>query len=187
MTTAPDAALTPAAARTPHPPAGASYLGAVLSLSLVALGVIGIRDGIVSAGWLHGSSWTRNAVGWIDGLTFAGWMIPAGIVAIVIGAIFTYLGLKPRRTTTSALAGRSSLNIDRSDVARVAVAAARTVPGVTDARATANGRTVAVRVNTTGRDSADVKAAVAKAAGAALSVLAKEPRVVVRTSTGGHS
>ena len=187
MTTAAAPALTPAKAPIPHAAAGASYFGAFLSLAVTAAGVIGIRDGLVAAGAMNGSLWTTNAVNWIDGLTFADWMMPAGVAAVIVGVYCVVLAVTPRRTTAAAVAGRTSVVISHRDIARIAESAAQTVPGVTDARATSKRRTVTVRTHTTGQDAAGVKSAVSGAVSAALDVLAKRPRIVVRTRTGAHS
>ena len=179
-------ALTPAAARTPRAPAAASYTGAVLSVLLVAVGVLGIRDGLVAAGALNGSLWSTDAVNWINGLRFAYWMLPAGVIAILLGLVLVLVAIAPRRRTTRALAGRTSVVIGHRDLARIAASTAQTVAGVTDARATSKRRTVTVTAHTTGQDPATVKAAIIAAVGDALGVLSHSPKIVVRTRTGSH-
>ena len=98
-------ALTPAPARTPRAPAAASYTGALLSVLLVAAGVVGIRDGLVAASALNGSLWTTDAVNWLDGLRFAYWMPPAGVLAVILGLVLVLVAVTPRRRTTSAMSG----------------------------------------------------------------------------------
>jgi hypothetical protein len=185
--TPPGPVLTPAAARTPLAPAPASYTGALISLLLVAAGVVGIRDGLVAAGALRGSLWTTDTVNWIDGLRFDYWMLPAGVVAIIVGVVLVLVALAPRRRTTTAMSGRTSVVISHRDVGRLAASVAQTVPGVTDARATSKRRTVTVIARTTGQDAAAVKAAIAATVGDALGALSKPPKIVVRTRTGSHS
>jgi hypothetical protein len=154
---------------------------------LVAVGVIGIRDGIVATGWMGGSMWTANVVNWIDGLTFAPWMIPAGIAAILVGLVVLLVALAPRRTTAVELSGKTSVVIAHRDIARIAESAARTVPGVISARADSRRRSVTVRVATTGQDATTVKSAVSQAVGAALSALSSQPKIGVRTRSGSHT
>jgi hypothetical protein len=180
-------ALTPAAARTPQAPAAASYTGALLSLLLVAAGVVGIRDGLAAAGALNGSLWTTDAVNWIDGLRFAYWMPPAGVLAVILGLVLVLVAVTPRRRTTSAISGCTSVVIGHRDVARIAASVTQTMPGVTDARATSTRRTVTVTARTTGQDPATVKAAITAAVSEALGSLSQPPKIVVRTRTGSHS
>ena len=182
-----DTTLVPATARTPRAPAPATFLGALLSVLLVGVGIIGIRDGIVAAGWMDGVMWTANAVNWIDGLQFDAWMIPAGVGALFLGVCLLVIAAAPRRTTAVDLSAKTSVFIARRDVARIAASAAQTVPGVTDARAISKGRTVTVHTQTTGRDAATVKAAVSQVVESALGALATRPRIVVRTRSGSHS
>jgi hypothetical protein len=176
----------PAAAPVPVAPAGASYLGALCAIALVALGGVGIRDGIVAAGWIDGRLWTRMTVDWIDGQTFQGWMVPVGIITALLGLVSVVLALKPRRKRAVALSARSSVYLELSDAARLAAVAARSVAGVVDANARARRRQITVRARTTGADPAEQRAAVSGAITDALAPLADPPRVKVRVSTGGR-
>ncbi|WP_197379926.1 DUF6286 domain-containing protein [Mycolicibacterium mengxianglii] len=176
-----EATLTPAPAHIPRAPAPATYLGVLLGLLLVAAGVVGIRDGIVSAGWLEGSMWTANAVNWLDGLGFDDWMYPVAILALLLGLVVLFIAVKPSRTTAVPLRGRTTILIRNRDVARIAESAAQTVPGVTHARAESKGRTVTVRARTTGQDAATAKEAVSHAVGSALGILASPAKIVVHT------
>ena len=86
MTTAPEqtTAATRASANASMPPAApapvaapvAGYVGTVLALLMLGAGVIALRDGAVSAGWLDGRPFTTTFVGWLDGLSFAPWIGP---------------------------------------------------------------------------------------------------------------
>lgn len=179
--------LVPAQAAVPRAPAPAAYLGAALSLAVVAAGVIGIRDGIVAAGWMDGSMWTANAVNWIDGLTFAAWMIPAGVIALLLGVVLVIVALAPRRSTAVAVAGRTSVVIAHRDIARIAQSAARTVPGVIDAHADSTRRTVTVRARTLGKGDSTTKSVVSQTVSASLAALATQPEIVVRIRPGGQA
>lgn len=179
--------LVPAPAEAPRTPAPAAYLGALLSVTLVAVGVIGIRDGIVATGWMGGSMWTANVVNWIDGLAFAPWMIPAGVASIVVGIVVLLVAVAPRRTTAVELSGKTSVVIAHRDIAAIAQSAARTVPGVINAHAVSKRRTVTVRADTTGQDASTVKTAVSQAVGSALSALSTAPKIVVRTRSGSQT
>jgi hypothetical protein len=179
---------------TPPPPAAApvaGYVGAVLALLTLAVGVVAIRDGAVSAGWLDGRPWTLNAVEWLDGLTFQWWMFPVGILAILAGVWSVYTALRPRRHTGLQLAADSSVWIGKTDLARIATSAAERVPGVLGARSSATLRKVTVTGVTTaadrGRSGNQLKGAVTAAVEKTLeTVMASPPKVAVRVRTGGR-
>ncbi|WP_226862611.1 DUF6286 domain-containing protein [Mycolicibacterium baixiangningiae] len=184
-------AMLPATPPSPAAPPAAGYVGSLIALLVLALGVIAVRDSAVSAGWLDGRPWTLNTVEWLDGLTYQWWMIPLGVIAILVGLWSVYSALRPRRRTALPLAARSSVWIGRSDLALVATRAAEMVPGVLGARSSATLRKVTVTVVTTahdrGRDAQRLKSAVSAAVTNSLeSVMAAPPKVVVRTRTGGR-
>ena len=87
----------------------AGYVGTLIAVLMLGLGVIALRDSAVSAGWLDGRPWITTVINWIDGLTFAWWMIPAGIAAILVGAWWVYAALRPRRRTALAVTAASSV------------------------------------------------------------------------------
>jgi hypothetical protein len=113
-------------------------------------------------------------------------MPPAGVIAVLLGAVLVLVAVAPRRRTTRALSARTSVVIGHRDLGRLAAAVSRTVPGVTDAHVTATRRTVTVTAHTTGQDAATVKGAITAAVGDALGVLSRPPKIVVRTRTGSH-
>jgi NADH:ubiquinone oxidoreductase subunit K len=185
MTPAPaEPSTAPAPAPPPTAPAGAGYIGALCALSLIALGVVAVHDGIAAVGWIASPRWTQTAVNWIDGQSFHPWMIPIAAAAVLVGLAFVAVAIKPRRKRAVALTARTSVYLDLSDVARVAAAAARAVPGVVDATARARRRKVTIRARTTGADPAAQRAAVTEAVGDALAPLATTPKIRVRTSIG---
>ena len=177
----------PAGAPAPAAPAAASYIGVLCAAGMVALGAVGIRDGITAAGWVHGRLWTRTSVHWLHGQTFHGWMVPVGVIAVLLGLSCVIVAVKPRRKRAVILAARTSVHLNLSDTARLAAAAARAVPGVIDATARARKSTVTVRARTTGADPSGQRSAIVRAVEQALAPLAKSPRIRVRTSIGGRS
>lgn len=179
--------VRPAPAPPPKAPAAAGYLGAICALGIIALGVIGIHDGIAAAGWISGPRWTHAAVTWVNGQHFHLWMIPVGVVAVVLGLACLYVAVKPRRHRAVPLSARTSVYLELSDAARVAAAAARSVPGVTKATARARRRKHTIHAHTTGADPAAQHAAIADAVTDALAPLAKTPKLRVRTRIGGRS
>ena len=178
-------AALPPAARGPVAPPAAGYVGSLIALLLLALGVVALRDGAVAAGWLRGRPFLTTAIGWVDGLGFDWWMIPAGIAAIAIGAWWVYAALRPRRHTAVAVTARSSVWIGPADLARLASSAAETVPGVIDARSSATLRKIVVTATTTVGDAGSgFAAAVETAVRDATAVSSSPPTVRVRMRTG---
>lgn len=196
MTTVPEQATpaSPASATASMPPAApapvaapvAGYAGTAVALLMLGAGVIAMRDSAVSAGWLDGRPFTTTFVGWLDGLTFTWWMIPVGLLAVVVGAWCVYAALRPRRRTAVAVAARSSVWMAPADLARVASRAAETVPGVLDARSVATLRKITVTAHTTaGSGAPQIKSEVAEAVRDAATIVSKSPKIRVRTRTGG--
>lgn len=169
----------PASAPPPLAPAAAHYVGVVSALLLIALGAVGIRDGIAAAGWITGSSWTQAAIDWFDGQSAHGWMVPTGAILAGLGLIVVGAALTPRRRKAVPVQAETSVYLDVSDTAKLAAAAARVVPGVTKATASATRRAVKVAARTTGPDV--TKEAIAGAVRTALAPLASAPRISVRT------
>lgn len=169
----------PAAAPPPLAPAAAHYVGVISALLVIALGAVGIRDGIAAAGWISGPSWTQAAVDWFDGQSAHGWMVPVGVLAAVLGLVLIGTALSPRRRTAIPVNATTSVYLDVSDTAKLAAAAARVVPGVTKAHASATRRAVKVTARTTGPDV--TTDAITSAVRAALQPLSSPPRIAVRT------
>ena len=196
MTTAPEQTTppTPASAEASIPLAApapvaaptAGYAGTAIALLMLGAGVIALRDSAVSAGWLDGRPFTTTVVGWLDGLTFTWWMIPVGLLAVLVGAWCVYAALRPRRRTAVAVAARSSVWMAPADLARVASRAAETVPGVLDARSSATLRKITITAHTTaGSGAPQIKSAVAEAVRDAATLVRTTPKIRVRTRTGG--
>jgi hypothetical protein len=181
----------PPATVTALPPAGAGpvaapaagYVGTLIALLALALGVVALRDGAVSAGWLDGRPFLTSAIGWVDGLGFDWWMIPVGIVLTVVGAWSVLAALRPRRRTAVAVTARSSVWIGPADLARLASRAAEAVPGVIDARSSATLKKITVTARTT-TDTPELKAAVTDAVRQAAAITSAPPTVRTRTRLG---
>lgn len=169
----------PAVAPPPLAPAAAHYVAVIAALLLIGVGVVGIRDGIAAAGAITGPSWTRAAVDWLDGQSAHGWMVPVGAILAGVGILSVIAALKPRRRKGIPVTGRTSVYLDVSDTAKLAAAAARVVPGVTTAHASATRRAVTVTARTTGPDV--TTETISSAVRSALAPLAATPRISVRT------
>ena len=179
-------AVDPASGRPPVAAPAAGYVAALIALLILAVGVVALRDAAVHFGWLRGTAWTDTAVSGLDGLTYQPWMLPAGIVAILIGLWWVSAALRPRRRTALAVPARTSVWIAKSDLARLASAAAASVPGVLDSRSSASPRTVKVTADVTGSDPA-LKAAITTAVADTIGgFTTTTPRIKVRTRTGAN-
>ena len=101
-----------------HPPPvaapAAATVGVLLALLLPGAGVVGVRDGAVGAGWLHGAYWTRSAAQHIGGLTPQVWMILVGVVLALVGVWWVLAALKTRRRTALALQARKAFSSGQS-------------------------------------------------------------------------
>jgi hypothetical protein len=180
------AAVDPAPGRPPVAAPAAGYVGALIALLILAAGAVALRDAAVRFGWLQGTAWTDTAVSGLDGLTYQPWMLPGGVVAILIGLWWVSAALRPRRRTALAVPARTSVWIAKADLARLASAAAASVPGVLDSRTSASLRTVKVTADVTGSDPA-LKTAITTAVSEAIGgFTTTTPRIKVRTRTGAN-
>ncbi|MDG3013669.1 DUF6286 domain-containing protein [Speluncibacter jeojiensis] len=185
-TTATADAVMPAAGRPPAAPPAAGYAGAVLAVILIAAGVLALRDTAVALDWLGGPLWINATIGWIDGLAFAAWMIPAGIAAVLIGGWMVWCALTPRRKTAVPVTARTSVWIEPADLARAASHAAQTVPGVLDVRSTATRRKITVTAHTTDSRDPAIAGAVHDAVREYMTTLVTPPKIIVHNRTGGR-
>jgi hypothetical protein len=180
--------VQPRAGRTPTRAPAVSRWAILLAVLVLAAGVVGIRDALLATGALHGSSYTRTAASYLDGLTAQGWMLPAGIAATLLGLWVLLGALRPRRRTQVRVEGTPGAWMRPADVAKLAHDAADTIDGVVTATATATRRTVTVRVATTAQDGTPTADAVTAALHHRLRTLQPPPRVKVTTRyTGGNT
>ena len=168
----------------PLAPAAASYAGAALAVVVLALGVVGIRDALVSVGWTGGQRWIPEVLAAVDGAEPASWTAAAGVGVAVLGAVLIVAAVMPRKRRSVRAAANTAVYLDLTEVARLAAAAAESVAGVADARSTATRRTLTVRCAVTGTPEAGLSAAVRDAVSAELGELQPSPRIRVRLAKG---
>lgn len=173
----------------PLPPAKApigrgtiSFLGLLWSLVLIGAGVVCVQAALVAAGLLDGTPWLVSLVQQLHGLTPSLWMVPVGVVLILLGLWLLLTGLRPRPSTSMTLAASTGVFLKPADVAKIAVAAAEQVDGVQDAKASARRGKVSLHIVGTG--SSDIAEDVQRAVADHLSAF--DPPVTV-TVTGGSS
>ena len=169
-----------AAAKAPVGPGLITAVGVLLALTLVGLGVVAIHDALITSGLAPGSGWVDSGLNTLDRLEPAPWMVPAGLVMVLVGLGALIIAVRPRPNTGIALTARTGVYLRPQDVARLARAASENVDAVTSATASASRRTVtmSVRATASGQVATDVQTAVA----AALDALATAPKIRVRVT-----
>lgn len=149
----------------PAPPATRAarvgWIGVLLSLVLVALGVLLIRDALVIGGQIHGSTWLVPLVDDADGLEPSTASTAAGVLVALLGLWLMVTALGRRRRTRVPL-DVPGATIGIADLARLASSAAGDVPYVLSAHSSARRTSVSVSVTALEGDevAADVQAAV---------------------------
>ncbi|MET0475675.1 MAG: hypothetical protein ABW001_13680 [Mycobacterium sp.] len=180
----PDAAPAPAPrGAEPLAATGSSYLAVVLALLVIAAGAVGLRDGIVGAGWISGTPWTPAAVDWLVARRPGVWMLPVGVVLVIVGLCCVLAGVMPRRRPTVEVAAKTAMFVDLADTARIASVAAESVAGVVSARSTARRGAVTLRCEVTGPLAPDQRQSIEAAVSSELAPLRATPKVVVRSRT----
>jgi hypothetical protein len=169
-------------AHRPVAAAGASRIAILLAIGVVAVGIVCLREAFVAAGWVRGPLLAPEALRLIDGLTPGAWVIPAAVVCAVFGLAAVVTALAPRKRTAHAASAETPIYVPYRDVAILAAESAKRVPGVLAARARASTRRIVVRCTTTGGDGT-LRRDIADALARDLSLLARPPRLVVRTTT----
>jgi hypothetical protein len=172
--------VSPRNAAAPRAAAGASAVSVVVAILLIAAGAVALRDAAVAAGWLTGQSWIAAAVDAVDGLSPEQWLLPVGIAVLFAGMTLIGVAVKPRKRTSVPVLADTAVFTGFADIARIATATARDVPGVLDATSTATRRKVVVRCRVTGVDRASIHDQVTESVAAGLQLLGTTPRIVIR-------
>ena len=166
------------------PPPGAGRLGTagiVLSVATIAIGLVALRDALVSAGLMAGPSFFENRIKDLDGLEPQWWWVAAGVVSVLAGLFLAGLGLLPRPRSGVELSAATGVSLDHRGVRRIATRAADDVDGVLRVRAHGK-RRLTIALVTTGPDERieqDVRAAVTEA----LSAVTSPPPLRIRART----
>lgn len=159
-----------------------AYLAA---LSLLGIAGIAVHDLLSRWAIVDSPQLIAGAAEWLAGRDWSVLLLPASILAILLGLAFVAVAVKPRRATHVRANSPAPIWLRQVDVARVASLAARRCPGVLSATSAANPRSVLVSVEGggTGRDelTARIRSAVEPVVGAAV---ADEPQVKVRIIGG---
>lgn len=150
--------------REPRAQPVARHVAFLVGLVLLAVSVVCAREL-----WLRNDadvdweSWIDPLVLTIGSATYQPWMLPVGILAVVLGGVLMWIGVRPRTRTHRRLASSVPLWTRPSDIARLTSAQALRVPGALSARSQVSGRTATVTVTGSGEVTAlaeEVEAAV---------------------------
>ncbi|GAA0941689.1 hypothetical protein GCM10009554_33530 [Kribbella koreensis] len=166
------------AAKRPVRTPAAVPVGIIGAIALGLLGAAAIRDALQALDVVKGTSWSGWLADRIKLIEPADWMLPAGIVAVLVGLWFLIAALKPRRTTQWQI-GDSSVWIRPKDAARLAAGAASEVGSVLSATTSAKRRRISVDAVTT-TDAAHVGEELEAAVTSRLAPLSRPPRIRTR-------
>ena len=172
------------AAKAPVGPGVISLLSLLAALALTALGVVAGHDALAWGGVVQGDPWTRLMVRALDARQASPWLVPIGVLLVLLGLWLLVVALRPRPRPATQLKAQTGVYLRTRDVARLSRGAAESVGGVLSADTRASRRAVEVTVHTTG-DSA-IPAAVEEAGTRRLSALDRTPTVTVTTRGGAQ-
>lgn len=137
---------TPARPDLPGPRAlpAAAWLGPLVALVLIALGVVLVQEALARWG-VVATSWLGSALTSIDGMRAGTWAVPAGVVLVLLGLLVLLVALKPRRRTHVHVDGEADLWMTPAALSALARDAAEGVPGVARVSVAASRSAVKVR------------------------------------------
>ncbi|WP_134767927.1 DUF6286 domain-containing protein [Nocardioides sp. 1609] len=118
----------------------AALVAPVLAAVVVALAVVAVRDLAVDRGWAGGTSWSRDLVDSVDGLTASTALTVAGLATAVVGLVLVVAALLPGRRTHLRGSCSADLWLSPGAVAALAQTVADRAPGVISAETTRVGR-----------------------------------------------
>ncbi len=182
-TPAPEGTLPPS--KAPASTGLLPLLGVLEALGCLALGVVGLHDGLVYADALDGQPWVERVVAFVDNRAAQTWMVFAGAAAILAGLWLVYQAVSPRARREVQLQARTGVFLTAGSLRSISTAAAQDVDSVERASVSASKRRVDVDATTWARDHDAVKAAVTAEVAERLSVLTKPPRIDVSTTQSG--
>ncbi|MEU4396780.1 DUF6286 domain-containing protein [Kribbella sp. NPDC023855] len=171
-------------AKRPVAVPAAATVGVLAALAVTAAGVVAIRETLLAADLITGTSWLQWVLGKAEVLKPAGWMTPAGTAAVLIGLVVLVAALKPRKTTHLAV-GDSGVWIRSRDAARLAGDTATNIDSVISASAKAKGRKLRVTAAATG-DTVRVRDELTTAIAQRLQTVTPQPRIHTRVTVEEH-
>lgn len=173
---------TGAQARTPVAAPAAALVGLLIALLVIALGVVAIREMLLGANAITGPDWVVATARWVDDRQPAAWMVPVGVLAVLVGLWWVLAALKPRRRTEVKVSGAGGVWMRPADISRVAHATADSVAGTTTASANTSRRRVTVTITATRVEAQSLHSEVADAVAERLAPLERSLSVKVKTT-----
>lgn len=162
-----------------------SGLGALLSLLLLALGVVAVRDGLVYAGALDGQPWVEAVSDHLDDQQPADWMLLAAAAALLVGIWLLTVALRPRPRNELQVRATTGVFLSTRSIRRIAIGAADRVDGVDTTSASASRSRITVHVTTWSETPDQVGSAVTEEVTRRLQGLVKPPSVRVQVEPSG--
>lgn len=168
-------------AKPPIAAPAATVVAVVLALAVIGVGIVAVRDVLVSAGLITGAPWIISVLNHLDGLTAQSWMLPAGVAVAVLGVLLVFAAVKPRRRSHLPLSAPDTW-ITARDVTRLTQSSVQALTGVAAATVGGSGRRKLKLTVTAlaGYDTSAVQTAAHAAAAKVVAELARPPRVRVR-------
>ncbi len=171
-----------ATAPVPRTSTPVAVTGLLLSLAVLAAGVVLVHDGLRGVGAFGGPTWVEPV------LTGRAHLLPSGaataiaVLVAVAGLLMVLLALRPSSSRGVRLTSASGVWLAHRDLGRLATQAARRCDGVLEAQAQASGRRVRVQARVTGPD---VAPALQRVVQESLSRTEKPVKVAVRAQPAG--
>lgn len=133
--------------RSPRATPSTRYVAIIIGLALLATAIVCGREiWLRNSNSIHWDPWVEPIIMTIGNATYQPWMLPAGSVVGVLGALLVWAALRPRSYTHRAVRSEASLWMRPVDISRLLSATARRVPGVTTAATRLSGSTAYVSV-----------------------------------------
>lgn len=137
----------------PNPPVSWARLGAlsvVLVIAVGALGAVMLRDALIHANWVTGDQWLPQAFEALPRTEKGWWLIPAGVIAVVVGLWLLVWTNRPKKPVAAALVDYRGVYLRGRAIEAIAINRSRDIDGVHGVRAKCARSGLTVRVTTTG-------------------------------------
>lgn len=173
--------------QTAKPPVGAggvSFIGALLSIAITALGVVAVRDALIAWNFVDGDPWVSPVISGELTIEVGTWLLVLAIVVALVGLYLLSSSLRPRPKRAVALESETSVFVPTRGLSAIAINAAEDVDGVMSASATSSRNKVRVRATTTNATS-QLKDQVRTAVEERFTSLSSKPKVVVSVKQKG--
>lgn len=179
---APSADPPPQTGPPPKPPvswARLAVVSIVLAIAVGALGVVLLRDAVIHVGWVTGDRWLPQALDALPRIENGWWLIPAGILAVLVGLWLVVWSSRPKKPVAAPLVDYRSIYLRGRAIEAIVTNRARDIDGVHGVQAKCTRSGVTARVTTTGDP--QVGPHVDEALRDALAVLGSSYRIKVRS------